>query len=183
MTKATTNDYLQLKIRDIAQTAIGHTATLTWTRNGYQIGQLSIYRDKNRLMMDYRCNGEPMQYPVKLLSTPCNYGGSRLWFECPQCRRRVGVLYGCKVFSCRYCKNLNYPSTRQPAAYNALDKAKRLLGKIDPLNIGIPYRPKGMHHKTYKQLYQRWHEAERQADEMMAEKLGIIQRKLDNLQH
>ena len=55
-----------------------------------------------------------MQYPVKLLSTPCNYGGNRLWFECPQCRRRVGVLYGCKVFSCRYCKNLNYPAQGSP---------------------------------------------------------------------
>jgi hypothetical protein len=39
-------------------------------------------------------------------------GGKRLWFICPTCRRRVGVLYHKNglPFRCRTCCKLAYPS-------------------------------------------------------------------------
>ena len=45
-------------------------------------------------------------------STPCHFGGERLWFQCPTpgCHRRAAKLYlGARVFACRRCYNLAYP--------------------------------------------------------------------------
>ena len=48
---------------------------------------------------------------IQLTSTKCNYGGSRIWFICPNCQNRIGALY-CKPssdeFVCRNCNNLKY---------------------------------------------------------------------------
>lgn len=50
---------------------------------------------------------------VSLLTSPCNLGGIRFWFQCPGCLERVGVIYlapGCSQFRCRHCNNLTYRS-------------------------------------------------------------------------
>lgn len=56
-------------------------------------------------------------YPI--LTTQCNYGGKRYWFECSvynhgrYCGRRVAKLYlgsGSNYFACRHCYNLSYES-------------------------------------------------------------------------
>ena len=56
-----------------------------------------------------------MQYKIPLVSTACNYGGTRYWFKCAltkngtYCGRRVGVLYSVgKWFGCRYCADVAY---------------------------------------------------------------------------
>ncbi len=51
-----------------------------------------------RLIYKRRVPGEDwehMDYPVTLLSQPCNFGGQRQWFACPArgCGRRVALLY------------------------------------------------------------------------------------------
>lgn len=51
------------------------------------------------------------EYDVPLITTPCNYGGTRYWFECLFCQRRVGVLYlRADIFACRHCQFLTYES-------------------------------------------------------------------------
>jgi hypothetical protein len=66
--------------------------------------------------------GKRHAYPVELTSTPCNYGGSRLWFLCPlvagdgACRRRCRTLflpYGASHFGCRECHRLTYESRQR----------------------------------------------------------------------
>ena len=54
---------------------------------------------------------------IPLVSTPCQYGGIRLWFRCPftangqKCGRRVAILYkDGDRFACRDCCNLTYKS-------------------------------------------------------------------------
>lgn len=50
---------------------------------------------------------------VSLVTTPCNYGGERYWFSCPDCWSPVAVLYlapGDVRFRCRHCNNLSYNS-------------------------------------------------------------------------
>lgn len=53
---------------------------------------------------------------ISLSCTSCNYGGSRWWFNCPFCHKRVVKLYspfskfGIDLFSCRECSFLNYRS-------------------------------------------------------------------------
>jgi hypothetical protein len=56
-----------------------------------------------------KCNNSA----ITLLSTRCNYGGYREWFECPSCSRRAGVLYLLEDnFKCRTCLDLRYLSQR-----------------------------------------------------------------------
>jgi hypothetical protein len=48
-----------------------------------------------------------------LITTPCNLGGVRYWFACPECGQHVGGLYlvpGGIRFRCRQCSNLTYRS-------------------------------------------------------------------------
>ncbi|OWK34141.1 hypothetical protein FRUB_10112 [Fimbriiglobus ruber] len=59
--------------------------------------------------------GESFTYPVRLVSTPCRFGGARWWFECPlvwdgqACARRARKLFlRGKYFGCRQCHNLAY---------------------------------------------------------------------------
>src|SRR5664279_3396380 len=47
----------------------------------------------------------------RLPQTYPHFGGIRLWFECPRCRKRCGSLYAPKmhpVIACRDCHNLVY---------------------------------------------------------------------------
>lgn len=59
-------------------------------------------------------------YKIPLVSTQCNLGGKRYWFQCPwyhngvYCGRRVSVLYlGGQRFACRHCYDLSYASKNQ----------------------------------------------------------------------
>lgn len=59
---------------------------------------------------------------IPITSTPCRFGGERLWFRCPflrdgkVCGKRVGRLYlpqGQTMFGCRTCHNLIHRSARE----------------------------------------------------------------------
>ena len=70
-----------------------------------------------------------LDYPIKLTTTPCNFGGVRYWFICPleldgrPCGKRIGKLYlppEGKYFGCRNCYNLTYESCRESHKYDRL---------------------------------------------------------------
>lgn len=53
---------------------------------------------------------------LDLLTTPCQYGGVRWWFACPDCAARVRVLYlpiSTRDPACRRCLSLQYASQGQ----------------------------------------------------------------------
>ena len=88
---------------------------------------------------------EHIDYPVKLVATPCRYGGKRWWFICPltkngvACNRRTLKLYlgGGKYFGCRHCYNLTYESCQEhDARVDRLAKNPDLLAQM--LNSGHP---------------------------------------------
>ena len=62
---------------------------------------------------------------IKLTSSKTGRGGTRYWFFCPQCNKRIGVLYripGSNSFQCRHCGNLQYGMAhyhRSPQEENA----------------------------------------------------------------
>jgi len=100
------------------------------------------------------------KYPI--LTTSCNYGGVRYWFECSvynqgvYCGRKVAKLYlgsGSHYFACRHCYDLSYRSKIDGYAFTYPDieeyeknmkrwyyrgkptiKHKRLLKMIDKNN-------------------------------------------------
>ena len=69
---------------------------------------------------------EPVEYPVRLVTTPQHYGGGKWWFACPlmwpggkACAKRVRQLYlppGRKYFGCRHCYALTYASRQDRLA-------------------------------------------------------------------
>lgn len=90
-------------------------------------------------------NGErrSLSYPVRLVTSSCNYGSLRYWFACPQCGRRVGVLYlGGERFLCRHCYNLSYSSRNVNRHYRmyATFRVIEISDKIDVLEQGMKKR-------------------------------------------
>lgn len=138
----------QLK-RDDCFSRIFTSGELSWSNNfgkelasvGYQI--LLGVRNYIRLQYAFRIgttgeSGE-LDYEIRLVSTPCNFGGKRWWFTCPFCNRRVGILYlGGTYFGCRHCYNLTYISCQQSHKFdNLLLKDAKLREKIETINYKI----------------------------------------------
>ena len=56
-----------------------------------------------------------MGIDVELITTETKFNGVRFWFQCPQCERRVGVMFKhpiTEVIGCRLCLNLRYRKQR-----------------------------------------------------------------------
>ena len=75
----------------------------------------------NQIRLVYRVSkgkyeGETFNYTIALARTVPNYGGYRLWWECPRCSKRCGKLYLApseRRYLCRTCANVTYESTRE----------------------------------------------------------------------
>ena len=98
--------------------------SINWSRNGEKAGsvsfEVSTIPGDEYIRFEYtstdRVSGEKKDYgyKVNLASINCNYGGKRWFFNCPYCRKRVGVLYvGGSEFACRHCYNLTYASRNE----------------------------------------------------------------------
>lgn len=66
-----------------------------------------------KITLDYRVkiddDWQSLAYDVYLTKTACNLGGFRTWFMCPNCDKKVGILYLLNgKFYCRRCQNLTY---------------------------------------------------------------------------
>ncbi len=81
------------------------------------------------LRLDYRANGEPVDYRIRLDATKPNYGGFRWWFICPLVRqdggppRRVAKLYlppGGRYFGSREGYGLTYTSCQESGQFRGL---------------------------------------------------------------
>jgi hypothetical protein len=92
-----------------------------------------------------------------LLRTACHLGGARVWFRCPAqgCGRRVALLYGGKVFACRQCHQLAYPSQRERPFERYQRRAEKIMSRLGWSSDDDRYllgKPKGMHWRTYRKL-------------------------------
>ena len=67
---------------------------------------------------------------LPVTATQCNYGGLRYWWQCPKCRRRVGVLYSLpwqfKTWACRHCHEAVHASSRAGRYKREYNKATNL---------------------------------------------------------
>jgi hypothetical protein len=135
----------------------------TWSRHGESIATIraKVEVGQVRLQYNYRKDGddwESLDYPVKLLTTPCHYGGVRYWFSCPAmgCGKRVALLYlGDRYFACRKCYQLAYRSQRETADDRGFRGASKIRNQLNwETGIANPNggKPKNMHWKTYHRL-------------------------------
>jgi hypothetical protein len=130
-----------------------------------------------------RSTGELIEQWVQLESTPCRFGGQRLWFICSRCARRVAVLYcPAKYFACRTCCELAYPSQKEDVGDRSMRQAGKIrkrLGWPAGFAHGLGSKPKGMHWRTYNRLMTEHNRLAMISYEGIARKLGFLHRLLE----
>jgi len=161
--------------------------SLSWNCGGEPSGDIrfKMYPDKMILLYKFRESGgdwESVEDTVMLDETPCHYGGSRKWFICPSCARRVGLLYGPgKYFRCRHCYGLSYSSQSEGYLDRMARKAKKIRRKLD---IGVEWweadclsdpifeKPKGMRWRTFERLKRAENHAQSEIERVFVSRYG-----------
>lgn len=159
-------EYPRIYVRELARRGLinsGATAVMSWSQAGEVTASIKVSSESEHVRLSYMVSdrgmdAEPIEQLISLTYTPCHFGGSRPWFVCPECSRRVGVLVGGgRLFWCRHCHQLPYTSqseTRVDRACRRVRKIQKRLGNEDSANVIDRYfpRPKGMHRKTHRRL-------------------------------
>ena len=157
MSKALTTSRMRLDIRTMQADVYA-----PWShRHGWQNGATAVLRFKHRekkATIELSVPGKEMHMTnVELDKTAQHFGGNRVWWVCPCCHARVGVLYWSWRWQCRNCAELVHPSTRQSessSAYSRVNRVRRKLGWNGGLLSPMAGRKKGMHRTTYARLLQ-----------------------------
>jgi hypothetical protein len=186
--KSDTDDATPLDILKLVRSGLlvpGRSFLWQWTRGGREVAAIEIRLAEQTVKLCYRkrSTGEAIEQGVHLASTPCRFGGKRTWFTCPQCARRVAVLY-CpgKYFACRTCCELGYPSQKEDVGDRAMrqaDKIRKRLGWPAGFAHGLGSKPKGMHWRTYHRLMVEYNRLVMISCEDIARKLGFLHRLMD----
>jgi hypothetical protein len=139
----------------------GTVGSLSWSCRDKRTGSIGYMVGVDRMVLNYRHrphggDWEDVEQVIFFDRTSCNYGGSRPWFLCSRCQRRVAVLYGAgKYFLCRHCYNLTYASQQESKEDRLMRKARKIrerLGASNNLMIPVLFKPKNMHQKTFDRL-------------------------------
>lgn len=163
-TRSTCEASLRIDVRYMRKEGLlrtGRHGTLSWSRNGAQIGWIRYKVHPHSLELDYRTRpvGEeewtPVNEHVPLLRSEQPFGGSRLYLGCARCFSRNLVLYGGVRFRCRKCLNLAYASQCEDVIDRAASRSRKIrmrLGCDGGFDDPFPPKPKGMHWSTYDRL-------------------------------
>jgi hypothetical protein len=163
-TQTTTEDIRRLDLRYLKRHDLlrpGHVGTLSWTQGGNESGSIDFQVMSTHLLLSYRYRSyggvwEDVEERIELVWTLCHYGGRRPWLRCPQCVRRIAVLYGYgRLFLCRHCYDLPYASQLEMPIERLIRKVQKIrkrLGANLSLSAPIGKKPKGMHWSTFERL-------------------------------
>ena len=163
----------RLDVRKMARDGVlvaGSTTTWRWS-NGLLA---TITAREASIEVTYRyafTEGErDVQAQVWLEQTPCQFGGSRTWFGCPRCRRRVAILYLWGYPRCRTCCRMGYPSQSEDATGRSWRRTRKIETKLAGGASDWNYRrPKGMRKATFERLREAyWREEEIRDQALMA---------------
>lgn len=162
--RATTDGIKKIDIRYLNKNRLlkpGYFGNLSWKQGEESAGKVGFIVHDDHLMIKYKirsngCYWQDVEQRIKFDSTQCNYGGSRRWFLCPHCSKRVALLYGAGIsFFCRHCYDLSYDCRNEDYTDRMRRKSRKLrslLGASDDLFEPVLFKPKGMHQKTFDRL-------------------------------
>lgn len=143
-----------------------HSFAWSWNRGGEHTGSIGVdVHSPDALTLRYSVtrNDEPhiVAERVTIARTSCVYGGSRPWFNCTRCARRVAVLYLRRgYFACRHCQRVAYSSQSD----DTLGRMWRKQSKVEA-RLGEHWaRPKGMRLHTYERLMEKLLDCEARRD-------------------
>ena len=167
--QATMEEHLKTNIGFLSKQGYlksGVIATLSWSCGDEPRGSISMRAGPSMITFSYTFTSydkepESVEQDIYITRTPCHFGGSRPWFICPICHRRVGVLVCAgRLFACRQCHHLPYAcqmESRSDRASRRIRKIQKRLGNPEWENV-IDYwfpKPKGMHWRTYNRIVAR----------------------------
>ena len=169
--KGNTNRYKRIDVRYMQRKNllnVGLSSSLEWIsqRTGKVVGRVDYEVRHDSVCFKYTVRSNPSEawrpynYLVPITHTSCNYGGTRAWFNCPHCLKRVAVLYIDEQIACRTCHKLNYTSQQQTkGTWQERDRMNKVREKLGwPLIKDVSFweriKPKGMHWKTFEKLCQ-----------------------------
>ncbi len=184
--KAKTNTLFRIAIKDIR-----HSSGLepgakgqAWQSVRGVLGSFVLFKvKKDRVLFEYihqspEKEDQLVVETIWLAHTPCNFGGKRAWFSCPQCCKRVGVLFRVdRRFRCRKCHKLSYQTQSWGEIDRAGHKSRKIrikLGGSGGLGDTFPPKPVGMHLKTYFTLMQKAVNTERKFWTLLGEKIDRL---------
>lgn len=157
----TVESYLDIDIRKWGQLLVPRSLfTWKWLQNSVEVAKICVFVEEASVTLHFRCKNagvwQNVTQRIILEKTPCHLGGDRTWFSCPECRRRVAILYSKNAeFACRHCHNLNYRSQHLVPHERLAQRAHKMRDQLGwPYGFinGLGPRPKGMHRKTYWRL-------------------------------
>ena len=138
------------------------TLATTHSLNNYPRLSITNYRDQlrqagkaNKIDLNYKYRNQSYSYSISLTKTACNYGNYRYWWLCPNCSKRVSVLYCAGAYVCRHCIGANYGSQlQQPIdrVFSRIAAIRARLGWQQGVIHGIGIKPRYMHSKTFDRL-------------------------------
>ena len=171
--KTTTDQVKRIDIRFMKKQGLlkpNMAGTLHWSVRSEPSGSIryTCYIDYLQLSFRHRNRGgewQPVEQHIPFDRTACNFGGERLWFLCPNCSKRVGLLYGVgKLFLCRHCYELPYSSQNSGHMDNLIEQKHRLGERIfEHYEYGEGWgKKKGMHWSTFNRLHTKYERYEQQ---------------------
>ncbi|ACT58324.1 hypothetical protein [Hirschia baltica] len=144
------------------------SGAVTWTRGDQKTGSINYHLSPSSMRLSYAYgsgdNKQTIDERFELAFTPQHFGNERMWIVCKSCQRRCRVLYGAKLFRCRKCYELTYPSQYEFIRIPNLSTAETLKDKLGGeagFVYPFPNKPKGMHWKTYQRYERVYYEAEK----------------------
>lgn len=159
----------------------GTAGSMSWESRGKETSSIGYRVEEDWLILLYRnkhMDGEwkSIEDLIFFTRTPCNYGGWRQWFLCPECNRRVAIVYGGKYFRCRHCQNLTYASQHEGISDRLRRRSRKIrkrMGGGNNLLEPFPCKPQNMHWDTYSRLRIKAEQASTRSLLIGAKKVGI----------
>lgn len=191
--KDCTDDMRQVDVRRLQREGYlkpGMAYGWQWTRDGETVASINFSVQGDRVTFTYRHRAgdgdwQDVNCTAWLDRTPCTYGGTRPWWRCPCCGRRVAILYIGKAPACRHCYRLAYRCERETPddrATRQADKLRDRLGWEPGILNGNGIKPKGMHWRTFERLQAKHDALVVVALAEMGRMVGLIESRLDNTQ-
>jgi hypothetical protein len=193
--KDTTEEHHSVDIRWLKKRRClvpGFSGSLSWstTRNGAtrRTGSISYRMESDSMILIYRCRvnrdeWQDVEEVIRFDRTACYFGGFRKWFRCPECGRRVAVIYlAGKYFLCRHCHDLCYTSQQEREIDRMIRKQRKIRKRLkvsNDLATSIWKKPKGMHQKTFNRLRHKDEKIGMYKWELIGEKVGVLQSHLE----
>ena len=146
----------------------GQAVSLEWSRAGIKTGSIGVFVSSDSIQLKYTVQGHDASQTIRTTTTPCRYGGSRRWFECPVCGGRAAVLF-MRVgrFACRKCQKVSYTSQSGSSKDRELTRYHQLHALIQA------GKPKWQRWATFERLEDRFERVNEQVNRSL---MTLVQR-------